>query len=234
MRRQQLGIVRWPPKSGLSTDSDFRGDRRFRRMSRSWLRVGKTGVQVRRGVLTSLGVLAAVCALGTGCVPSAAPVPSPSPPSPAPPSASPVPTPTENAQEREERIAYEQAEAAYRAFGAEYDRLAEAGGALMPTATMRRYAGGPFLKAYARVLRQQKEIGARARGRVRVAYVKPAGYSPTSLLLSTCEDGSGIRIFDARGKPLGSGAIAQAQVTVRKQTGAWLLWQSTEKKVDSC
>ena len=69
------------------------------------------------GVLATLVLLAMV--LAAGCVPSTGPSPSPSPPS---------PTPSENAQEREERIAYEQAEVAYRAFGAEFDRLAAAGG----------------------------------------------------------------------------------------------------------
>lgn len=180
-----------------------------------------------------LTVLAALAVLLSGCQPAVPPSPSPTTPAPTP-APTPTPTPTENAQEREERIAYEQAEAAYRAFGAEYDRVAAAGGSMEPTAAMRRYAGGSYLRAYARVLRQQKEIGAVAKGRAVVAYVKPSGFEPASLLLASCEDGSKIRIFDAKGKLLGTGVVARLQLTARKVSGSWLIWQSKEEKVREC
>ena len=99
---------------------------------------------------------------------------------------------------------------------------------------MRRNAAGPYLKAYSEVLRQQKEAGARAKGQAVVAYVKPSGFSQTSLLLASCEDGSGIRIFDSDGKQIGTGVVARVRLTARKESGHWLIWESDEEKVQSC
>ncbi len=64
-----------------------------------------------------LGAFSAGCALLAGCTPADGTIPAP-PATSAPASA----TPPETAQQREERLAYEAAEKAYRTFRAEYAR----------------------------------------------------------------------------------------------------------------
>src|SRR3954447_5092383 len=81
--------------------------------------------------------------LGSGCTPD---TPPPAPP------ANTSPTPTENAQEREERLAYEAAETSYREFRAEYRRLSSSGGTRTATSTLKRTSGGPYLKELLGVL----------------------------------------------------------------------------------
>ena len=82
---------------------------------------------------TGRGLVVGACLLaflGTGCTPDDPP---PAPPS----TTAPSPTPTENAQEREERLAYEAAEKSYREFRAEYYRVLGSGGAKSSTPAMK-------------------------------------------------------------------------------------------------
>src|SRR5215210_5677041 len=91
-----------------------------------------------------LGAFSASCALLAACTPADGTIPTP--PAATSPTAS--ATPPETAQEREERLAYEAAEKAYRTFAAEYARLQrKVGGNGEPTEIMRDNAAGPYLKA---------------------------------------------------------------------------------------
>jgi hypothetical protein len=93
-----------------------------------------------RGLLVGSCLLAF---LGTACTPSDPP--------PTPPTTVASATPTENAQEREERLAYQAAEASYREFRAEVERVYSRGGAAKPTAVMKATAGGQYLASYQEV-----------------------------------------------------------------------------------
>ncbi len=95
---------------------------------------------MRRRLAAPLGALAALVVMLVGCVPTTSPTPSPPPPS---------ASPSENAQEREERIAYEQAEATLRKFRAEFGRLLNEGGAPEPPESLKRLAGGQMLESAA-------------------------------------------------------------------------------------
>src|SRR4051812_20183044 len=89
-----------------------------------------------------VGATCLLALLGTGCTPD---TPPPTPPT------STSPTPTENAQEREERLAYAAAETSYREFRAEVERVYSTGGATKPTKAMTATAGGSYLASYQEV-----------------------------------------------------------------------------------
>ena len=82
----------------------------------------------------TLGTTMAVSAMLSSCAPELPPTSSPTPVVAPTPSAS---TPTESPQEREERLAYEGAEKAYRTFITEYSRVVRASDRPQVTPTMR-------------------------------------------------------------------------------------------------
>ena len=165
--------------------------------------------------------------LSVGCTPDDPP--------PAVPSANvPSPTPTENAQEREERLAYEAAEKSYREFRAEFYRVLRAGGSRSATAKMRSTASGPYLKYFTELAQAYKGERARSTGTEVTRFVRPQGYSSDNLVLDVCEDSSKVRDFDRKGKQTGTGQIRTARLEVRKLNGTWKIWDGTGKKVSSC
>ena len=86
---------------------------------------------LRRRAPAVVGALAALCLSAVACTPSEPSTPSPSP--------TPSASPTETALERQTRLDFEAAEKAYRTFSAEYDRLANAGGAKEPTQVLKAH-----------------------------------------------------------------------------------------------
>src|SRR3954447_16625275 len=100
-------------------------------------------------------VAAVLVLLGSGCTPDPGPQPTPTPV---------APTPSENAQEREQRLAYEAAEKSYRTFRAEYQRVLGRGGAASPTKQMRETAGGAYLKETAKVAEAYKGLNYHSEG----------------------------------------------------------------------
>src|SRR5829696_101835 len=159
-----------------------------------------------------LGAISATCVLLAACMPAdGAPVPRP------PDSQSAVSaTPPETAQEREERLAYEAAEKAYRTFRAEYDRISNTKQtSARPTEAMTENAAGPYLKAMAEFLEYKKSHGQTGDRPIRIAYVKPGGYSPSELILHVCEDGSRVRVFDKQGEVVSRGQISEMIFYVR-------------------
>ena len=113
---------------------------------------------LRRRAPAVVGALAALCLSAVACTP-----PEPSTPSPSP---TPSASPTETALERQTRLDFEAAEKAYRTFSAEYDRLANAGGAKEPTQVLKDTAAGPYLADASAGLRQQYELKARSTGQL--------------------------------------------------------------------
>ena len=178
-----------------------------------------------------LGAISATCVLLAACMPAdGAPVPPP------PVSQSAVSaTPPETAQEREERLAYEAAEKAYRTFAAEYARLQQqAEGPNRPTRLMTDNAAGPYLRAMRNFLRYKAKNGRHVDKAVRIAYVHPGGYSKEELILLTCQDGSKVRVFDKSGKQIGRGSVSKLTLHARPVSGRWKIWSATQEVAKSC
>jgi hypothetical protein len=165
--------------------------------------------------------------LSAACTPSDPPPPPPS-------SSVPTPTPTENAQEREERVAYESAEKNYREFRAEVERVYARGGAAKPTAVMKATAGGQYLKSYQEVSEAYLELKHHSKGPLNIVYVRRDGYSPTELILDACEDVRAVVTFDKRGKNLYAGDIRKVRLEIHPVAGTWKVWFGTGEKVESC
>src|SRR4051794_5512423 len=168
--------------------------------------------------LVGRSLVAATCLLallGTGCTPD---TPPPTPP----PSTS--PTPTENAQEREERLAYEAAETSYREFRTEFRRVTSVGGATKATNQMRATAAGPYLDDATEVIRAYKDTGAYTSGNTTVGYIRPAGYSSSSLLLDVCDDEADVKTFNSKHKQIARNGILVLRLDVRKLDGMWKVW----------
>ena len=187
-------------------------------------------VKLRAPALRQLGAAIAVSALVAACTPDVVPPPSSPTPTPSPTSAS----PTENALEREQRLAFEGAERAYRQFRKEYTRISTSGGADKPTAAMRATADGPYLKVMTQFLAKRKATKTRSTTGLRIGYVNPGTFSPEELTLSVCEDGSNNRILDRNGKQVGKGIAQELTLYVRPIDGRWKIWDGDNKTVKSC
>lgn len=184
----------------------------------------------RTAVKRSLVVGACLAALlASGCTPTGGPSPSP-----APTTSAPSPTPTENAQQRDERLAYAAAEKNYRDFRIEYRRVTDAGGARAATPMMEANAAGPYLAEAVKVVRAFREAGGHTQGRPKFGYVRPAGYSPTSLLLDVCEDESSVETFDSKNHQIATNGILVLRLDVRKSGSSWKLWDYSGKEQKSC
>lgn len=180
--------------------------------------------------LTGRGLLVGCCLLtllGSGCTPSEPP---PSPPT----SDVATPTPTENAQEREERLAYEAAETNYRAFRAEVERVYSKGGAAKPTAVMKATAGGQYLASYQEVSEAYLSLKHRSAGQLKIDYVNRGGFSPSELILDVCEDGRGVTTYDKNNRKLYSDEIRVLHLTAKPVAGTWKLWTGKGKEATSC
>jgi hypothetical protein len=175
-----------------------------------------------RGFVLGVSLLAL---LGAGCTPD-----TPTPP----PTTNTSATPTESAQEREERLAYAAAEKSYREFRAEFYRVLNAGGAKSSTETMKRTAAGPYLKYFTEVAQAYKGEGNRSVGTEKSGFIRPQGYSSTSLLLEVCEDSREVRDFNRSGKQIGRGEVRVAQLEAHLIDGEWKIWDGTGKKTERC
>jgi len=181
----------------------------------------------RATVCRSIAVLLATGSL-VACGPEPTPTTSPTP--------SPVATqtPTESAQERKQRLDYEAAEKAYRTFRAEFNRVLQAGGSKSATKVMKENAGGEYLKSTEEVVQAYKGLGGKQIGDELIVYVRPAGYSPKSVIIETCEDTRKVKALDKRGKSLGPGEVLALQIEVRQLRNQWKLWSGSGRKVKSC
>jgi hypothetical protein len=178
-----------------------------------------------------LGAVGA-CALFAACTPSAgiSPTPSSGVSTPAGQSA-----PPETEQQRKERLDFEAAEKAYRTFQSEYARLYQTpGGPSKPTKLMTDNAAGPYLKVMSGFLRDSKNRGRYTDRPIRIEYVKRGAYSAAELILETCEDGSKIRVLDAKGRQVGHGGVSELTLYVRSVAERWKVWDGDQKVVKKC
>jgi hypothetical protein len=138
----------------------------------------------------SVGAVVACCALAVACTPEPARAPSPTPVS---------TTPTESQIERQMRLDYEAAEKAYKAALAEQERQAVLGIARL-TPALNASAVGDYLDLVLRALRFANDRHWRSSGSTRILRVVPNGWQERTVRLIACEDSSGVRLMDKRGK----------------------------------
>lgn len=180
----------------------------------------------------TFGTTMAVGVLLSSCTPELPPTSSPTPVVTPTPSAS---TPTESPQEREERLAYEGAEKAYRAFMTEYVRVVRATDRPHVTQQMREHATGAYLKAYIAFIKQRRNRRLRSAGPVVIGRVERVAYGPKRVLLKACEDGSKARIVDRKGRTVSRGQIRTIDLTLRRVESRWMVSDGdNEKQVKSC
>jgi hypothetical protein len=106
-------------------------------------------------------------------------------------------TPTESQIERQMRLDYEAAEAAYRSAVAEHDRQAQLG--IASAAELKQAATGVYLDFSLRSLRRSRDAGWRASGKTKILHVVASGWQERTIRLIACEDSSGVRFTDERG-----------------------------------
>lgn len=182
---------------------------------------------------------------------SACTTPAPSDPTPTP---TPIPSPTftctatpaaqctaeKAAEEKQQAADYAAAEKAYRAFTAERNRLAIAGGAKQATVAMKASAAGPYLSDILGFLIKEKQNGVYASGQLKITEVKPLyGLSrtnspPGEIALSYCEDGRNIQVLDSKKRVVGHGSLGAGKLYARQVDGAWKIYDWSGEVVKWC
>ena len=183
-----------------------------------------------------IGATIAGCALVAACTPDQPPTVTPTPA--ASPTATPSPAPsatlTETDIERQHRLAFGAAEAAYRIAIAEGDRIAQAGGANEATPALKAVATGDYLKLQVRSLATLKRRGERLEGGITILAVKrDGGYQPTQVRLTACEDNSTWKLISRSGKdvtPKRQKDYVQSLVVVKMSAG-WKVSDGTTRQV---
>jgi hypothetical protein len=141
-------------------------------------------------------------------------------------------TPTESPQQREERLAYEGAEKAYRDFTAEYGRVTTTSYSPHVTPKMRETATGSYLRTFSGFLKLRRKRQLRSVGELKVGWVRRVAYSPPKrVLLWVCEDGSGtfLRTKDSRrGR---KGIVTTLDLTVTFDGSRWKVAEGDNQKV---
>jgi len=176
----------------------------------------------------SVGAVVACCALAA-CAPEPPPISTPVP----------IPaatTPTESQIERQMRLDYEAAEAAYRANRAEQARLYQVGGTTRATSAMRATATDSYLGITLEALRRIRKAGWHATGTTEVVgVVAHSGWRENEIGLTSCEDSSVVRFIDLAGKdvtPSTNRRYVQA-LKVVKRSGRWKVSEAITAKVSS-
>ncbi|MBA8793739.1 hypothetical protein FHX74_001344 [Friedmanniella endophytica] len=187
--------------------------------------------------------VAAAALLAAGCTPDPQPTASPTPSPTFSCSTSTVTdpcTPEKAQKEKEQAAAVAASTNAYKAFYAEYIKVTRAGGAIEPTPTMKRYAAGPYLSAFAGYVAQIHKQKLRYTGDFEVDTPKfePGLHrsdSPaTELTFTFCVDGRQNRIIDGSGKVVGHGLLIKGTMYFRQIDNDWKIWESDDQQASRC
>jgi hypothetical protein len=184
-------------------------------------------VALRRRGFVSVGAAVACCALAAACTPESAPVQTSSP-TPA------ATTPSESQIERQMRLDYDAAEQAYRDNIAEQDKLARAGGVQKATPSLKSTAEGEYLSTALASLAYIKRKGWHGTGSTTIVGVVRNGWQEKHVNLTSCEDGSELRLIDASGKdvtPKGFSRFVQS-LSVVQRAGRWRVASFESKRVE--
>jgi hypothetical protein len=173
-------------------------------------------VALRRRGFVSVGAAVACCALAAACTPEPAPTTTPSP-TPA------ATTPSESQIERQIRLDYEAAEAAYRDNMAEQDRQSQLGTAVK-TKELTSTASGRYLRFVLEVLSDIGDSGWRAEGVTNIRGVASSGWRKDQVQLTACEDSSAVKFIDKKGRdvtPKNAVRTYVQNLTVIRVGGRW-------------
>jgi hypothetical protein len=181
-----------------------------------------------------IGAAIAGCALVAACTPDPGPTTTPTPVPPTTASATPSATPTETEIERQQRLDWEAAEAAYRLAVLESDRLAREGGVTKPSKKLSSVATDEFLELAITGLRILESHQWRYEGAVTILGVKrQGGWRSSRLNLVGCEDNSTWRILDKNDRdvtPKKQPDYIQSLV-VKRVDRVWKVAELSTKKV---
>jgi hypothetical protein len=183
-------------------------------------------VALRRRGFVSVGAAVACCALAAACTPEPAPTTTPSP-TPA------ATTPSESQIERQIRLDYEAAEAAYRDNMAEQDRQSQLGTAVK-TKELTSTASGRYLRFVLEVLSDIGDSGWRAEGVTNIRGVASSGWRKDQVQLTACEDSSAVKFIDKKGRdvtPKNAVRTYVQNLTVNRVGGRWKVSDVESKPV---
>jgi hypothetical protein len=183
-------------------------------------------VALRRRGFVSVGAAVACCALAAACTPEPAPTTTPSP-TPA------ATTPSESQIERQIRLDYEAAEAAYRDNMAEQDRQSQLGTAVK-TKELTSTASGRYLRFVLEVLSDIRDSGWRAEGVTNIRGVASSGWRKDQVQLTACEDSSAVKFIDKKGRDVTPKNVVRTYVqnlTVNRVGGRWKVSDVESKPV---
>ena len=181
---------------------------------------------LRRRGFVSVGAAVACCALAAACTPEPAPTTTPSP-TPA------ATTPSESQIERQIRLDYEAAEAAYRDNMAEQDRQSQLGTAVK-TKELTSTASGRYLRFVLEVLSDIGDSGWRAEGVTNIRGVASSGWRKDQVQLTACEDSSAVKFIDKKGRdvtPKNAVRTYVQNLTVNRVGGRWKVSDVESKPV---
>jgi hypothetical protein len=183
-------------------------------------------VALRRRGFVSVGAAVACCALAAACTPAPAPTTTPSP-TPA------ATTPSESQIERQMRLDYEAAEAAYRDNMAEQDRQSQLGTAVK-TKELTSTASGRYLRFVLEVLSDIGDSGWRAEGVTNIRGVASSGWREDQVQLTACEDSSAVKFIDKKGRDVTPKNVVRTYVqnlTVNRVGSRWKVSDVESKPV---
>jgi hypothetical protein len=211
-------MLLFDPSGGLS-DGPLPGrvdDKAVKRVGKLPLPLQGDSVKLRNRAFSQLGAALAVCSLAAACTQQGTPEPTPA----SPPTSS---SPAETQLERETRLAFQEAEKAYRANMAEQDRVFGRGGVEKPTRVLRETSDGHYLTFIAEGLRAAKKEGWRTDNPTIIVAVNSESYARNTVTLSSCEDNRKVHlVYDdgRRIRPAGTRMYIQT-LTVRSSNGRW-------------
>jgi hypothetical protein len=120
------------------------------------------------------------------------------------------------------RLDYEAAEKAYRVNMAEQDRQSQLGIA-DKTEALTSTADGSYLRFVLQILGDIRHSGWRADGSTLIRGVSPGGWQENQLQLQACEDNSGVRFTDKKGRDVTPRNVRTyvQDLTVTQVEGRW-------------
>jgi hypothetical protein len=144
-------------------------------------------------------------------------------------------SPSESSAEKKQRLAFEEAETAYRHNMDEQDRLYASGGVQEPTQVLEDTTTGAYLDFIIDDLRYIKREGLHILGPTSIVGVAHIAWTGDTVSLKTCEDNSKSRVLDRSGRdrtPKTSRRYVQI-LSVVKAGGRWKVAEGETQKVDS-
>lgn len=138
------------------------------------------------------------------------------------------------AAQAEEAEAFAEAEAVYRDFMRERNRLAMSGGTATPTPEMMRLAAGPYLDAVAGFLASGHGAGRQASAPIEIIRLEPISVTNDRVTILVCEDGRNVEIYDSEGVIVSRGHLGAIKIQVHRFSDGWRLVDGANTEETKC